>query len=452
MRRILRRLSLSLILFASCRGNLDPADYNPDWTTATHGLTPANYAVVFPQDSVNRIDIIMTAAEWAAIRQNMTSLWGFDFGAKRTTFAPFPASEPDYVDVTVRFNGKVWKHVGFRLKGNATLQFSWNQGIYKLPFRLKFDEFDGRYPETWNQRLYGFRDLSMANNAYDESLMREKGGDDVFRLAGVAAARAAYYRVYIDFGQGLAYNGVYTMVEVIEDTMLPDQFGEKGGNLYKPNSTLQTFVASEFPRQNNLTSTNYSDIQALITALNNNSLRTGNPAQWRASLEAVFNVDHFLKYLAVNTAVGSPDAYGINAHNFYLYNHSSKKLTWIPWDQNGAFYEGLSLGMTEVDSSSPLIRYLIDDPVYYERYRTHLRTFDNTVFTQVMMDGLFDKYHNMIAPYVIGPNGEQPGNTFTSSTEFTDALPAFKAYVASRRALLEEFLDEGDDVAVQRPR
>ena len=98
--------------------------------------------------------------------------------------------------------------------------------------------------------------------------------------------------------------------------------------------------------------------------------------------------------------------------------------------------------MTEVDSTQPLIRYLIDDPVYYERYRAHLRTFYNTVFTQVMMDGLFDKYHSMIAPYVLGPNGEQPGNTFTNSYAFTSALPVFKAYVAGRRELLKVFLGD----------
>ena len=54
-------------------------------------------------------------------------------------------------------------------------------------------------------------------------------------------------------GQGLAYDGVYAMVEAIEDTMLRDQFGENAGNLYKhdPGSTLQKFDVSVFKRQNN---------------------------------------------------------------------------------------------------------------------------------------------------------------------------------------------------------
>lgn len=433
------RLALVLTVLA-CRGPFNPVEYNPDWTTPTHGLSEPDYGVVFPQDSVNRIDIIMTAAAWTAVRQDMVRVWGFDFGDNRTTFGAFPEDEPGYVDVLVRFNGRTWKHVGFRLKGNATLQFSWNTGNYKLPFRLKFDAFAEQYPETWRQRFHGFTELSMANNAHDESLLREKTGDDVFRMAGVPAARSAYYRVYLDIGQGLVYNGVYTMVEVIEDTMLRDQLGENTGNLYKPESTFQTFVASEFQRQNNKASTDYSDVQAMITALNNNGLRTANPAQWRAGLEAVFDVDHFLKYLAVNTAMGSPDAYGVNAHNHFLYNHSSRKLIWIPWDQNASFYEGLSYGMTEVSSAWPLIRYLIDDPVYFARYRAHLQTFHDAVFTPATMDALFDKHHRMIAPYVTGPDGELPGRTFTTSGSFPQALREFKEYVTSRRRLLQEFL------------
>ena len=44
-----------------------PVLYNPDWTEASHGRTDPRYPVVFPQDSVNRIDIVMTGAQWQSI-------------------------------------------------------------------------------------------------------------------------------------------------------------------------------------------------------------------------------------------------------------------------------------------------------------------------------------------------------------------------------------------------
>jgi len=463
--RRLSRMALALVvtLLASCRDDptgssrepdADPKSYNSDWTEASHGKVSPNYSVVFPQDAVNRIDIVMTPAQWTGVRQNMTTLWGFDFGggADRPCCCPCPPTDPSYVDVTFRFNGKVWKNVGFRLKGNSSLQVAWGTGTYKLPFRLQFDEFEATYPGINDQRFYGFKELSLSPGFVDESLIREKVTPDIFRMAGIPAAKTAFYRVFIDFGQGLKYAGLYTMVEVIDDTMVKDQFGEDAGNLYKPVSTLERFVLSEFEKKNNKTAADYKDVEAMITALNS-PLRTTDPAQWRTNLEATFNVDHFLKWLAVNNAIVNWDTYGLNAQNYYLYNHSARKLTWIPWDLNYSLTTvpapvhrqegelGLSLGMSEVDSTWPLIRFLADDPVYYERYRAHMRTFYETVFTQARMDALFDKYHALIAPYVVGANGEQPGYTFLSSpASFTSALPTLKAHVASRRNVVADFL------------
>ena len=134
---------LLTLAFAGCRP--DPADTlghdNPDWTEASHGNVAPNYSVVFPQEKVNELEITIGADQWSSIRANMKSLFGFDFGAGGMGGPPgaFPTTEPDYVQTTVKFNGKTWQHVGFRLKGNSTLSTAWRSGIYKVPFRLNFD-------------------------------------------------------------------------------------------------------------------------------------------------------------------------------------------------------------------------------------------------------------------------------------------------------------------------
>jgi spore coat protein H len=440
---------------AACREPLDPAAANADWTTASHGVTAPDYAVVFPQDSVNRLDITMSAEQWAGLRQDVSQLLGFDFGTRvGSGCCAYIVGEPKYVDVTLRFRGKTWKHVGFRLKGAASLQSSWGDGNYKLPFRLKFDAFDDQFPETWHQRIYGFRELSAAPAIWDHSLIRDKMASDVFRLAGVPAARTAFYRVYIDIGSGPQYRGLYTVMELPENTLLRDQFGEERGNLYKPVTTFQSFSPGAFPKQNNEASS-YADVQAFVSALNS-PLRLADVTRWRTELEATFDVDHFLKWLAINNAIVSWDTYGANGHNFYLYNHSRRRLVWIPWDNNFAFAgepgitgefprtnisTGLSLTMNEVDARWPLIRYLIDDPTYSARYRLHLRTFMDSVFTQDRMNARIEKYHAMIAPWVTGPNGERPESThLPGSDAFTSSLPQLRAHVAARRALIAEFL------------
>lgn len=429
--------------------------YNPDWTDASHGKVTPAYATVFPQDAVNKVEILLTSAQWAGIRANMKALYGFDFGGRTQGGGQFPEDDPEYVAVMLRYNGKVWKKAGFRLKGNSTLSTAWGQGNYKLPFRIKLNEFEGTYPAIKNQRFYGFKELSFSPGRSDPSLIREKSAADIFRMAGVPAARTAFYRVYIDFGSGLKYCGVYTGVEVIDDTMVKDQFGEDKGNIYKPESRFQAFVAAEFEKKNNKAAADFGDVQAAIAALQS-PLRTSNAAQWRTNLEAVFNVDHFLKWLAVDNGIVNWDSYGAIAHNYYLYNHSTRKLLWIPWDHNesmtgspgivgttggGQSRTGLSLSMNEVSAGWPLIRYLIDDPVYVAQYKAHLKRLNNDVLSQPGILAMLDRYHALISPFVVGPNGEQVGYTYlANAAAFTNALPSLKAHVQNRVALISTYV------------
>ena len=133
-------ISLSIVIFG-CRKNpvetdIDPTQYNPDWTAASHENVEPNYNVAFPQNSVNKIEIKLGAEKWNAIRANMVSIFGIDFGVNVGGGNVNTLTEPDYVDGDLTFNGKVWKNVGFRLKGNSTLRSAWSGGNYKLPFRL----------------------------------------------------------------------------------------------------------------------------------------------------------------------------------------------------------------------------------------------------------------------------------------------------------------------------
>lgn len=461
MRIKLPVLLLACLSLLACRKNptaditVDPVAYNPDWTETTHGNVTPDYSTVFPQDNVNTIELTIGAANWAAIRSNMTSLYGFDFGAGGPGGpGGFPSTEPNYVDVTMKFNNKIWKNVGYRLKGNSTLSSSWRSGNYKLPFRLNFDKFEDQYPGIKNQHFYGFEELSFSPGAKDQSLIREKIAADIFRLGGIPAPRTAFYRVFVDFGAGLKYCGVYCCVEVPDDNMIKDQMGEESGNIYKPESNLVSFNQSQFEKKNNETANDYTDVQGFITALNS-SLRTSNVTQWRANLEARFNVDHFTKWLAINNAIVNWDTYGGIAHNYYLYNHSVNKLMWIPWDNNEALsrspgitgtapsgQNGLSLSMNEPAANNwPLLRYVADDAVYFQKYKDYLKAFKNNVFTQTAMDALIDKYYTMITPFAVGANGEQPGYTYlTSSASFTNEKTNLKTHISNRRTLITTFV------------
>ncbi len=451
---------LILVGLSACRP--DPIDNvggsNPDWTEASHGNVAPNYSMVFPQDQVNELEITIGADQWSAIRNNLKSLFGYDFGAGGIGGPPgaFPTTEPDYVQTTVKFKGKTWQHVGFRLKGNSTLTAAWRSGIYKLPFRLDFDKFEDVQPSVKNQKFYGFKELSFSPGVKDNSLIREKLGSDIFRMAGIPSAQSAFYKVYIDFGAGMKYCGIYCGLELPDDKMIIQQLGEDAGNLYKPESKLATFVQTEFEKKNNELAGDFGDVSGLVKALQSTK-RSSDVAAWRSGLEAVFNVDHFAKYLAINNSIVNWDTYGVMAHNYYLYNHSTKGLLWIPWDNNESFSKSpgitgttggptgpgnaISLTMNEVGTGWPLINYIANDAVYFEKYKSHMRDFKNGIFTESTVGAMIDKYYDLITPFVVGTDGEQPKYTHLSSAAaFTAERSALKTHVSNRIALINQFL------------
>ncbi len=457
----------SLWLMAACVKNAEtitPSNSNPDWTTESHSNdADPNYTVIFPQDKVNTLEISMTTADWTALKADMVAKGKGTFGSGGTTqggggavggggaagggnvgggAAPSFGEDADYIPVTMKFNGKEWRKVGFRPKGNSTLNATWRAGIYKFPFRLKMDEFEDKYPEINDQRFYGFKELSMSAGVKDNSLIRDKVTADIFRMAGIPAAQTAFYKVYIDFGEGKKYCGVYTMIEIIDDSMIKSQFGSKSGNIYKPESTFQTFNQANFEKKNNETAADWSDVQASIKALND-PIRTSNPTQWRSNLDAVFNTDHFIKWLAVNSTLVNWDTYGGMAHNHYLYNDPTKKLTWIPWDNNEALTSQVrvQLSLAGVANNWPLINYVANDPVYYAKYKAYVRDFNDNVFTTSKMNEIFDKATNLITPYVNGTEKEvAPYSNLTNAASFTAALPVLKQHVVSRNQAVSAFL------------
>ncbi len=317
----------------------DSVLYNPDWRFESHGKSAHNYTEVFPQNRMNTIEIEVDSTQWSKLSANMNELYGVEFGNAQMGRPPKETTKPDYVGVIVKYNGKVWKDVGFRLKGNSSLTHSWSSGATKLPFKLNFDKYEDSIPAIHNQRFYGFNKLSFSPAFKDASLMREKLASDLFRMAGGIAAQTAFYKVYLNHGDGSQYCGVYTVVEYPDDNMLKAQLGEEKGNLYKPTSRLANFNEEEFEKKNNQDTADYNDVQKLIETLNS-PLRTSNPADWRQKLEEVIDMDQYINFLAVNVAIENWDSYGSMPHNYYLYNHSEKHLVWIPWDHNEVFSTG----------------------------------------------------------------------------------------------------------------
>jgi len=476
-----------------------------------------DYAKAFPQDRVPRIDIVITPESWQAMIDDMTDMLGAPGSGgpgpggggmepppelaeacnglmagdacsatmMGTTFegtctdalgsllclpeggpggpgGPGPGGgggvdllprTPIYVECDVTTEDRSWQHVGIRFKGNSSLAMSWQQGIMKLPLRFNWDKFEDTYPEIENQRFYGFDSLSFSNGASDSSLLRDKIGTEVFVNAKIPAPATAFYRVFIDHGEGPTYFGLYTGIELPEDdAFLETHFGNKKGNLYKPDGEAArwaTWDTETLGLENNDDAPDHSDAQALFDALHAD--RT-DAAAWREKLENRLDVDRFLHWLALNAVIEDWDQYGRMPHNYYLYADPDKnaQFTWIPWDHSFAFPaasgspiggQAMSLSMAEVTDQWPLIRYLLDDPVYFEKYRAYVALAAEKEYEPVSVEARFKAAHDLIAPYVVGPEGEIPGYTFLASpAAFDEGLAGVIMHVKERQADVAAFL------------
>lgn len=470
---------------------------------STKEIETPYFAIVFPQDRVNRIDLIVKPSDWAKILSDLKSNFGDPNDSLRQHgFMPPPMDGPDtcrfsnqdrlpmpldstrgvggpppmlnggndsgrfhphhpnggmppvndqtpiYIPCTIQFEGVKWEGVGFRFKGNSSLMMSWMRGIKKLPFRLDFNKYKDSLPETQYQNFYGFSKLSFSSNNNDKTLIREKITSDILIESGVKAAHTAYYRVYIDYGEGPVYFGLYTVVEIVEDTMLKTQFDDGSGNCYKPDGPSASFVGSfekkSFVKKNNKKSSDWSDVEKFYKILNSPE-RLSNPMQWCNDIESVFDVHNFIKWLAINTTIQNWDSYGSVPHNYYLYHSAtSGKLVWIPWDHNEAM-EGkgreLSISLSNVSEDWPLIKFLMEQPEYQKIYKEAMKSFIVNIFNTKSMNNRIDRYKTMITPFVIGENGEQRGYTFLDlPNEFYNSIDQIKKHVERRNKIAIKYL------------
>jgi spore coat protein H len=445
---------------------IDDTDFEAtDWTTETHSKdADPNMDEVFDDTAVKRLDIVISEARWKNMLDAMTSLYG-TFGASNTGGGPGSRpgggpgaggglvesdEDPIFVPAEVFYKGKEWYRVGVRFKGNSSLQSTWQSGNYKLSFKIDFDEFEDDYPQIKNQRFYGFKKLSLKNNYLDKSMLREKVAADVFKNAGLAVSHTAFYTVYVDHGDGPIYFGLYTLVEEVDDTVIDTQFSSNDGNLYKPDGDAASFASGTFDQDEYVKKTNedeadFSDVQSLLTIINDGT-RTTDAVAWRADLDAIFDTNAYLKYLAVNTVIQNWDTYGRMTHNYFLYNNpDTNKLTWIPWDNNEALQTGNmggapSLNFSDVSASQwPLIGYIYQDEVYKAKYDAYVQEVVDGPFNTATMQSLYSTYSDLVETYA---TTEVNGYTFlNSSSDFYSAISTLKSHVSSRASAVSNYLN-----------
>ena len=489
------------------------------WGEASHSNDASlDYATVFPSAHVNEITLTIAPEDWDAMQADMVALAGEpgagtipDPGAANAGrrvpppdgarpegpppagWRPVPevaptgvdgpggepggrgtsliAENPMWVEATLEMDGVVWTHVGVRYKGNSTLLSAWRAGSLKLPFKFDFDEFEDDHPEMKNQRFYGFKQLSLSNAVADASFLRDATAYDLLSDAGLVAPAHAFYHLTLDYGVGPVDLGLYVVMEVVDDTVIARAFGGDDGNVYEGDGAAASLaegtrdgIPDAFQKENNDDEPSWADLEAVYDALHA-ATRGTDPAAWRAGLEAVFDVDTFLRWLALEGMMENWDTYGAMPHNYYLYGDpaAGERLTWIAWDHDRAFSSGdaprvvraaapdavppdaaarpdgapraTTLDRADVDAAWPLIRFLLDDPVYADAYAAHAAVLAAEVFDADAILARTDAYATLIRPFAAAEMG---------ADAFDAAVVALRARVVAADEAADAFVAGGD--------
>ncbi len=246
-----------------------------------------------------------------------------------------PLGPKKYLPAKITIDGNVLDTIGFRQKGFFS---NWGaSGSMRKPFKVDINEF------VKGQRYDGLRKFNLQNSFGDPSLMRDMLSYDLMRNAGVPAPRTAYARVYLNN----QYWGLYLLLEQIDKEFLDAHFSSKKGNLYKAIASCHldwqgpnpADYKDELELKTNEDEDDWTDLIRLINIINN------TPQQdFVDSISNIFEVDEFLKVLAMDVMMLNWDSYYDHGRNFYMYqNPDTRKFHWIPWDYN------LSFSSTEVD-------------------------------------------------------------------------------------------------------
>lgn len=415
----------------------------PDWSKKSHSdSVKPNYEKVFSSGEVKRIDLTIDSSEWDAMWSDLDDNFGANNHSPNVEFSPM------WAKCSIRFEGIDWYNVGVRFKGNSSLTRAYTEGNKKLSMKLDFDEFEDLYPELNNQRFYGFKNLNLNSNFNDSSFIREMVASHIFSEFGLAVAQSVPCELYIDYGEGSQYYGLYTIVEEVDDTAIKNYFSDDSGNIYKPEERAGSFAEGRFDEnelriKNNKKKADYSDAKALYATLNSPD-RTSDQQGWMAQLETVFDVDTFLKWLAVNSTIQNWDSYGSMAHNYYLYNNNGV-LTWIPWDHNEAFQAGnrgsynspSQLG--SIGDEWPLIKYIITVDEYRARFNGYIKEFVEEIFTPTKMSTLYDNYYTLLKESVYRELSGRSHIRYYKA--FDEDIEAMKSHVTTRKAVVESYLE-----------
>lgn len=406
-----------------------------------------DYWTIFDDSQVRRVVLRITQAEWDRMWQQPDS--------------------KTRVKADVVLFGEVVENISVSMKGNSSLGGSGLKKSWKIDTNYYVAE----------QEYHNLKQLLFHNNFADASLLREKMAYDMMQFAGVPAGHNAYVEFRIDIvddDKASMYWGVYTMVERVDSKHVGNRFGRDSGigNLYKADAWFEEGAADlayygenieDYPKprgevayglQTNLDEANYNDIINLSYVIDGAEYQS--EAEFRGALEQVFDVDGYLRYIAVIFTTLNLDTYPYTGNNFYIYHDpGTDKFSFVAWDLNNSwgnfageakfplYGDPCCLGPLQW---APLFTKVFQVAQYRQDYAAYVDLLVRHQFNAQYFSAQAQAWQAMIGPYLTKETGDKhfvgPEAMFTLE-QFYQERQRLESMTAQRSQYLRSVLDSG---------
>ena len=266
------------------------------------------------------------------------------------------ADEPYVMAESVTIGDATVGYVGFRTKGNYTLQHAYtdNPGSDRFSFTINFGKYIKKAEYGQKQDFFGANKISFNNFFFDKTMMKEFFALKLMDEMGLPTPQYGLAKLYING----SYYGVYAMVEAFDESILEQYYGvdddELSSYLCKPTGTnfdYNAILENPAPLWENDEDT-YADVEDMIPTVTEwvrkiNCLSKGkdfdgnaidvNSEEYLELLNQVYDVDEVVRYFATHSWLVQTDNMFDGNQNFGLYVDQQGKAMLLPWDYDLSF-------------------------------------------------------------------------------------------------------------------
>ncbi len=262
-----------------------------------------------------------------------------------------------YVKAKLTENDKeIYPDIGIKLKGAAG-SF---RGVDDRPaLTINVDKFAAK--DAPQKSFHGVDKFHLNNSVQDGTYLNELVCSEIFRAAGIPAARVTHARVWLN-NRDL---GLYVLKEGFDAPFLKRHFVNPKGNFYDGGFCQD--IETKLEKDSGDGPDDHSDLMALVQAL-----RTPKPEDRWPLISQRLNVDQFLTFFALEVMTCHWDGYCRNRNNYRVYfDPVSRQAYFFPHGMDQMF--GDTNASLQERGGAMVPQTVLQNPDWYTAYRYRQR-------------------------------------------------------------------------------